>query len=104
MEAASKPFPSYEELSERISERLDLDAEFSESNYEVCKYVHDNIQDPANDEEILRKMKQIVSAGGQHAFMKITEILCDFAEMSQEKRLRLFLFFRLHSHKIIECF
>ena len=104
MEATTGEFPAYAEMNERIMGRLDLYAEFSESNYEVCKFIHGHIIDPENNPEILQQLKGIVKSGGQHAFMKVTEILCDFTEMSQEKKLRLFLFFRLHSHEIIECF
>jgi hypothetical protein len=104
MEPASPIFNSFKELEARILGRMDLLAEFSESNYEICKFIYDHIEDPENDTEILQKMKSIVRCGGKHAFMKIMEILLDYADLVPPKRLRLFLFFRLHSEKVMEPF
>ena len=72
----SNPYPSYEEMMERIDCRVDLFAEYGSKNHDWCKTIYEN---PTNKELIVEMGKAIYKMGGMHALSKNHEIIKCFS-------------------------
>ena len=72
----TNPYPSYEEMMERIDCRLDLFAEYGTQNHEWCKIIYEN---PTNKELIVKVGKAIYKMGGTQALSKNHEIIKCFS-------------------------
>ena len=72
----TNPYPSYEEMMERIDSRVDLFAEYGPKNHEWCKTIYEN---PTNQKLIVEMGKAIYKRGGMHALCKNHEIIKYFS-------------------------
>ena len=72
----TNPYPSYEEMMERIDCRVDLFAEYGSKNHVCCKIIYEN---PTNKELIVEMGKAIYKMGGLQALSKNHEIIKCFS-------------------------
>lgn len=72
----TNPYPSYEEMMERIDCRVDLFAEYGSKNHVCCKTIYEN---PTNKELIVEMGKAIYKMGGVQALSKNHEIIKCFS-------------------------
>jgi len=72
----SNPYPSYEEMMERIDCRVDLFAEYGPKNHDWCKTIYEN---PTNKKLIVEIGKAIYKMGGIQALSTNHEIIKCFS-------------------------
>lgn len=68
----TNPYPSYEEMMERIDCRIDLFAEYGPKNHDWCKTIYEN---PTNQKLIVEMGKAIYMMGGLQALSKNHEVI-----------------------------
>ena len=81
----SNPYPSYEEMMERIDSRIDLFAEYGPKNHDWCKIIYEN---PTNKELIVEMGKAIYKMGGMQALFKNHEIIKYFSPYYKNPEIR----------------
>ena len=66
------PYPSYEDMLQKIDRRIDLEAEYGTQNHIWCKTIYDN---PTNKNLVVETGKAIFTSGGKQALTKNLEII-----------------------------
>jgi len=71
------PYPSYQEMMERIDRRLDLYAEYGSNNHICCKIIYET--HPGNKDLIVEMGKVICKMGGKQALVKNLEVIKSYS-------------------------
>ena len=86
------PYPSYDEMIEKIIDKLDLYAEYGEFNHICCKIIYEN---PTNKDLIIKMGKKIYCRGGMTALQANCYTITNFSPFYKSTDIRIKSFGRL---------
>ena len=86
---SSNPYPSYNEMNEKLDRRIDLSSEYGTSNHNFCKKIYENFNNPSKFLEIFEDCNKILNSGGFQALYSNIETIRYYSPLSNCKDTKL---------------